>query len=65
MTGTTLREIRDRKKLSRRDLSVLTGKNGISEQTIYRIEEGRRNPSIKTLEKLAKALGVAVSSLLK
>jgi hypothetical protein len=31
---------------------------GISTETLYAVEHGKRDPSIKTLEKIAKALDV-------
>ncbi len=38
---------------------------GLEKQHIYRIESGRTSPTLKTLIKLAKALDVELSDLLK
>lgn len=46
---------RDRKKLSQRDLSNLSG---IPQKTISRIENGKDIPKIPTLFKLASSLGL-------
>ena len=44
-----------------KELSKLTG---ISLCTLYCLERGTRNPSIKTLKKLREALNVSVDSLI-
>ena len=36
---------------------------GVSNTIIYQIEKGTRNPGLKTLEKLSKALGVSFDTL--
>ncbi|HER2025525.1 helix-turn-helix transcriptional regulator [Bacillus infantis] len=48
---------RDRKKVSQRQLSKLSG---IPQKTISRIENGMDVPKLKTLFKLADALGLQV-----
>lgn len=47
----------------RRDLtqSELAKKSGVSQSTIAQIESGRKDPSVKTLGKLAKALDVQLA----
>ncbi len=56
-----LRELRAKRGLSQRDLADLSG---VSREYIARIELGQHDPTLSTLEKLAKALGVKVSRLL-
>lgn len=46
--------------MSQRDLAE---KSGVSREYIARIELGQHDPTLSTLEKLAKALGVKVSAL--
>jgi len=55
-----LRQIRERKALSQRDLAQ---RAGVGEATISRIEQGRVRPRPSTLRKLAAALGVAPEKL--
>jgi transcriptional regulator with XRE-family HTH domain len=55
MIGTTLRQLRKQQNFSLRALSQATG---LSHSFICDIEQGRCNPSIKTLHILAKALSV-------
>ena len=52
-SGEKLRQIRQIRGLSQRDLPV-------AHDTVSRIESGRRNPHPSTLRKLAEALGVEV-----
>lgn len=59
--GQTLRQARNKKKLTMLELEVLTG---ISEGDISRIENGKKNFAITTLFKLAKGLELPVSQLL-
>lgn len=57
-----IRETRERKGLSQRQLSLLSG---ISNSEISRIEAGeRKNPSPDTLRALAKPLGLSYESLM-
>jgi transcriptional regulator with XRE-family HTH domain len=60
--GDRVREARDRKLWTQRELSEATG---IMEATISRIENGKyqRRPYRETLEALADALGVSVAWL--
>lgn len=60
MTIIRLREIREAKGLSREQLSRLSN---VSANMIYHIETDRKNPTINTLAKLAKALNVPISEL--
>lgn len=54
--GNRLRNYREMRGLSRRDLAE---KTGISEQTIFRYETDRREPTVDKLVKIADALGVS------
>ncbi len=51
------RQIRERKGMSTRGLA---SEASVSTETIYAIEHGKRQPSVTTLGKLARALGVEV-----
>ena len=56
-----LRRLRERKALSRKDLSELSG---VNESTIYRLEAGQViRPNPKTTRRLAEALGINVEVL--
>lgn len=59
--GRKLKKFRIKKKYTLRQLSELSG---ISVSFISDIENGRRNPSIDTLNSIAKALNVSVDRLL-
>jgi HTH-type transcriptional repressor of puuD len=59
-----LRRITERRSelgLSPRDLA---DKAGISHQTVYDAESGAKSPTLSTLAKIAKVLGVTVRELL-
>lgn len=47
--------------ISQKELAV---KAGLSQSTVAQIENGRMDPSLKTAEKLAEALGVQVTTML-
>lgn len=51
----TLIEARKAKKITQKQLSELTG---ITQGDISKLENGSANPSIKTLQRLANALGM-------
>ena len=44
--------------------SEVAEKVGITQPTYSNIENGKRNPTVKTLRKIAKVLGVQISDLL-
>lgn len=52
MAGRMLREARARAKLTQRQLAE---KSGIPQETIARIERGRADPRVKTLDRLLEA----------
>jgi transcriptional regulator with XRE-family HTH domain len=57
-----LRELRERRALSIRDLSTLSG---VNYNSIWRIEAGRTGAKPRTVRLLAKALGVEPHELLR
>ena len=60
--GENLKKLRLKKKMSQGDISR---KLGVDRAYISRIENGRMNPTLLTLEKIAEALGISSSELLK
>ncbi len=60
--GENLNRLRTKKKMSQGDISR---KLGVDRAYISSIENGRMNPTLSTLEKLAEAIGVNSSDLLK
>lgn len=46
-------------------LTMLAIKAGVSPATIFALKAGRRNPSMKTINKIAAALGVEPSEIVK
>jgi transcriptional regulator with XRE-family HTH domain len=57
-----LRELRREKVLSLRELEE---KSGVSYNTIWRLEDGRQGAHPRTVRKLAEALGVEPSELIR
>jgi transcriptional regulator with XRE-family HTH domain len=57
---TKLKKIREAKGFSVRKLAR---EAGVSTETIYSVEHGHRQPSIRTLGKIARALGVEARDL--
>jgi transcriptional regulator with XRE-family HTH domain len=60
--GQNLRKIRTKKKMTQGDLASALN---VDRAYISNIENGRMNPTLSTLEKLAGALGISSSELLK
>ncbi len=60
--GQNLRKIRTKKKMTQGDLASALN---VDRAYISNIENGRMNPTLSTLEKIAGALGVATSELIK
>ncbi len=58
---TKIKELREARGLSVRGLAR---EAGVSTETVYSIEHGRRQPNLKTLGKLARALQVDPKDLL-
>jgi transcriptional regulator with XRE-family HTH domain len=57
-----IQELRERRGLTQEQLAL---KAGISRGYLARLETARHDPTLSTLEKLAKALGVKVSKLIE
>ena len=60
--GKNLRKIRLSKKLSQGDVAKVLG---VHRSYISGLERGVRNPSLVTVQKVAKALGVSAGKLIK
>jgi DNA-binding XRE family transcriptional regulator len=60
--GQNLRKFRLKKNLSQDNLAKILN---VDRAYISNIENGRMNPTLSTLEKIAKALGISSSELLK
>ena len=60
--GKKLREVRLKKNKSQGDIAKVLG---VHRSYISGLERGKRNPSLLTVHKVAKALGVSVNELLK
>jgi transcriptional regulator with XRE-family HTH domain len=57
-----LKELRRARVLSLRELEE---RSGVSYNSIWRIEDGRQGAHLRTVRKLAEALGVKPSELIK
>ncbi len=63
MLGKNIKELRQKRKLSQEKLARLTD---ISLNTLTKIESGfTKRPSIQTIHKIAKALGVSLDELVE
>jgi len=61
--ASNLRKLRESKKISQEKLARLAD---VSNNTIIKIEAGKnQNPTLDTLKKIAKILGVSVDELIK
>ena len=60
--ATRIKALRERRRLSQ---EALAAKAGVSRGYLARLEIGRHDPTVGTVEKLAKALRVKVADLLK
>lgn len=61
-TGEKIKELRLKKKLSRKKLSQISG---VSESHITFIEMNMRNPTLNTIRKISKALGVKILNVIQ
>lgn len=59
--GNQIRTIRQEKKISLRDFEKITG---IARGELSNIETGKRNATLETIERIAKALGCRVEILI-
>ena len=60
--GNSIRKLRAKKKFSQR---VLAERSGLDTSYLSGIERGVRNPSLKSLESVAKGLGCSISETCK
>ena len=60
--GQNLKKIRLKKKMSQGDIARALG---VDRSYISGVERGVRNPSLKNIERIARALGVDLSELLE
>lgn len=60
-TGVKIKEIRQQRGLTQKQLGDMCG---IADANIRKYENGKQNPKIETLQKIADALGVPVTELL-
>ena len=60
--GQNLKKIRTQKKMSQGDIARNLG---VDKGYISNIENGKKNPTLATIDKLAKVLGVSANELLK
>jgi transcriptional regulator with XRE-family HTH domain len=58
----TVRRLRKKRGMSQQGLAQ---RAGLSREYVARLETGQHNPSLGTLQKIAKALGVPVTALLE
>ena len=61
IVGQAIAEARNEKGMSQRDLAA---KTGIMQAEISKIEQGKGNPTLTTLQKIAKSLGRTVVSFM-
>lgn len=57
VNGITLKEMREDKKMSQKDLGT---KIGVSQETISQYESGNRRPTITTSKKIADIFGITL-----
>lgn len=60
--GQNIKRIREKKGITQIDLAY---ECGFEKGNMSRIEAGRTNPTIKTLAKIAEALGVSITDIIK
>jgi len=60
--GRNLREARERAKLTQEEVGH---RSGVHPTEVSRIEAGKRDPQVSTVERLAKAMGLSASDLLR
>jgi len=58
--GNKIKELRKQRNLSQEDLALLSG---LDRTYINSVENGRRNISIISLEKIANGLGIKISNI--
>jgi len=60
--GRNLREARERAELTQEEVGH---RSGVHPTEVSRIEAGKRDPQVSTVERLAKAVGLSASDLLR
>ncbi len=60
--GRTIRSVRTRRRLTQ---TALAAKAGVTREYLARIETGVQEPSLGTLRRIARALGVDAADLLR
>jgi len=60
--GRNLRRLRKERELTQEEVGH---RSGVHPTEVSRIEAGKRDPQVSTVERLAKALGVSASDLLR
>jgi len=60
--GQNLKRIREKKNMTQGDICRATG---FDRGYVSRVENGEKNPTLLNLEKIAKALGIEPSELIK
>jgi len=60
--GLRIRYLRTQRKWSQEDLSL---ESGVNKNYICDLENGRRNPSLEILEKIADAFGITLAELFR
>ena len=60
--GMRLKYLREQKGLTQEELSL---RSDVNQKYISDLEQGRRNPTLKVMERLAIALDITLSELLK
>lgn len=60
--GQNMKRIREQKKMSQGDICRMLG---FDRAQVSNIEAGKGNPTLATIEKIARALGVPVDKLLR
>ena len=58
--GSKIKTLRKERKITQKNLALVSG---ISNTYLSDIEIGRTNPSLRTLEKIADALGISIKDL--
>jgi transcriptional regulator with XRE-family HTH domain len=60
--GRNLRRLRKEREMTQEEVGH---RSGVHPTEVSRIEAGKRDPQVSTVERLAKALGVSASDLLR
>ncbi len=60
--GRNLRRVRERREMTQEDVAA---RSGVHSTEVSRIEAGKRDPQVSTLERLAEAVEVSPGELLR